>query len=85
MIVNKYLSSKEISFSKIIPCLLAQDSFIGDWVVNLLLPTIDQIESEFGMSIFLSEVTKPLSIKYPFLIFLGPKSVTFFSFSKLML
>ena len=72
----------DISFSNVIPCLLAQVSFTGDCSVNLLLPSTDQIDSELGISIFLSEVTKPLSIKYPFSMFLGPKSMTFSLFSK---
>ena len=51
---------------------------IGDLFVSLLLlPSTDQIDLESGISIFLSEVTKPLSIKYPFSVFLGLKSVTF--------
>ena len=60
--VNKNLSSKAISFSKVIPWSFVQLSFIGDWSVNFLFPEIDQIESAFGISIFLSLVIKPLSI-----------------------
>ena len=67
------------------PCLLAHDNIIGDLLVNLSLPTTDQIESESGISIFLSYVTKPLSIKYPFSIFLGPKRVTFLLLSSSVL
>ena len=48
----------------------------------MLFPDTDQTEFEFGMSIFLSEVINPLSIKYPSLVFLGAKSLTFSSLSK---
>ena len=61
--MNKNFSSKKISFSYVIPWLFVQDNFIGVWSVNLVFPTIDQTVSELGISIFLSEVTKPLSIK----------------------
>ena len=60
---NKYLSSKEISFSKVIPWSLVQVNLIGEFSVNFLFPLIDQIVSDVGISIFLSEVTNPLSIK----------------------
>jgi len=63
IIENKNLSSKLISFSKVIPCLLVQDNFIGDFSVRISFPTIDQTVSELGISIFLSVVTNPLSIK----------------------
>ena len=63
MIENKYLSSKEISFSKVIPWSLVQDNLIGEFSVNFLFPIIDQMVSDVGISIFLSEVTNPLSIK----------------------
>ena len=43
-----------ISFSKIIPWSFVQDNFIGDWSVSLLFPDIVQIDSEFGILIFLS-------------------------------
>ena len=56
LIVNKYLSSKEISFSNMIPCLLDQDSLKGVLSVNLLSPVTDQIEFESGILIFLSVV-----------------------------
>ena len=82
LIVNKYLSSNDISFSNLIPWSFVQNNLIGDSLVSLLFSTIDQIESELGISIFLSEVTKPLSIKYPFSVFLGPKTVTFSLLSK---
>ena len=61
--LNKNLLSREISFSNVIPWLLVQDNFIGDCSVNILFPITDQTESEFGISIFLSVVTNPLSIK----------------------
>ena len=48
----------------------------------MLFPDTDQTELEFGISIFLSEVIKPLSIKYPSLVFLGVKRVTFSSLFK---
>ena len=51
--------------------------FIEDRSVSLLFPFNNQTVSAFGISIFLSEVTKPLSIKYPSSIFLGPKRVIF--------
>jgi hypothetical protein len=54
---------KEISFSKVIPWSLVQDNLIGEFSVNFLFPFIDQIVSDVGISIFLSEVTNPLSIK----------------------
>ena len=57
------MSSKAISFSNVIPWSFVQDIFIGDWSVNLLFPEIFQIEFEFGISTFLSDVIKPLSIK----------------------
>ena len=57
------MSSKDISFSNLIPWLFVQTSFIGDWSVNLLLPIDDQTVSEFGISMFLSFVTNPLSTK----------------------
>ena len=60
LIVNKYLSSRDISFSKVIPWSLFQVNFIGDWAVNLVLPVIDHIESEFGILTFLSVVINPL-------------------------
>ena len=60
---NRYLSSKEISFSKVIPWSFDQDNLIGELSVNFLFPLIDQIVSDVGISIFLSEVTNPLSIK----------------------
>ena len=61
--VNKNFSSKAISFSKVIPWSFVQLSLIGDWSVNLLFPETFQIEFEFGISTFLSDVIKPLSIK----------------------
>ena len=61
--MNKYLLSKEISFSNVIPWLFFQVNVIGDFSVNLLFPVKDQTASELGISIFLSEVTKPLSTK----------------------
>ena len=51
---------------------------MGEFSVSFSFPTIDQIVSGVGMSMFLSELTKPLSIKYPSLIVLGPNKVTFF-------
>ena len=60
--MNKNLSSNAISFSNVIPWSFVQVNFIGDWLVNLLFPETDQIESAFGISIFLSVVIKPLSI-----------------------
>ena len=63
LIVNKNLSSKAISFTKVIPWLLVQDNLTGDWLVSLLLPNTDHSEFEFGISIFLSVVMNPLSIK----------------------
>ena len=85
MIVKRYWLSIEISFSKVIPWLFFQVNLIGDWSDNLLLPFIDQIVSEFGTSIFLSDVIKPLSTKYPSSIFLGLNSVTFLLLSKSIL
>ena len=76
------MSSKVISFSKVIPWSLVQDNLTGDWSVNLLFPRTDQTELEFGISIFLSVVINPLSIKYPSLVFLGDKSLTFSSLSR---
>ena len=76
------MSSKVISFSKVIPWSLVQDNLTGDWLVSLLFPDTDHIEFEFGISIFLSVVINPLSIKYPSLVFLGDKSLTFSSLSK---
>ena len=61
--MNRYLSSTDISFSYVIPCLFVQDNFIGLLSVNLSLPTIDQTVSELGISIFLSVVTNPLSTR----------------------
>ena len=61
--MNKNLSSNEISFSNVKPCLFVQDNLIGDLSVNLLFSFKDQTVSASGISIFLSEVTKPLSIK----------------------
>ena len=58
---------------------------IGDLLVSLLLPLIDQIVSEFGTFIFLSDVTKPLSIRYPSSIFLGPNKVILSSLSRFTL
>ena len=75
--VNKNLSSKAISFSKVIPWSFVQLSFIGDWFVNFLFPETDQIESAFGISIFLSVVIKPLSITYPSLELRGARNFTF--------
>ena len=43
--MNKNISSKEISFSKVIPWSFVQVNFIADWSVNLLFPETDQIES----------------------------------------
>ena len=83
--VNKNLSSKAISFSKVIPWSFVQLIFIGDWSVNLLFPETDQIESAFGTSMFLSAVIKPLSITYPSLELLGVRNFTFSSLSKLTL
>ena len=77
LIVNKNWLSREISFKNVIPCLFDHDSFIGVCSVNLLFPSIDHTESELGISIFLSEVTNPLSIKYPSSIFLGFNKITF--------
>ena len=85
LIENKNLSSKEISFSKVIPWSLVHDNFTGDWSVNLLFPCTDQIVLALGISIFLSLVIKPLSTRYPSLVFLGAKSLTFSSLSKLTL
>ena len=50
---------------------------MGELSVRFLFPFNDQIVSELGTSMFLSEVTNPLSIKYPSLMFLGPSKVTF--------
>ena len=61
---------------------MTHDNLIGDCSVNLLFPVIDQIELEFGISIFLSLVINPLSIKYPSLVFLGAKSLTLSELSK---
>ena len=47
-----------------------------------ILAATDHTEFEFGISIFLSVVINPLSIKYPSLVFLGDKSLTFSSLSK---
>ena len=35
---------------------MIHDNFIGELLVSLLFPDIDQIEFEFGISMFLSEV-----------------------------
>ena len=51
-------------------------------MVSLLFPDTDHTEFEFGISIFLSVVINPLSIKYPSLVFLGDKSLTFSSLSR---
>ena len=83
--MNKNLSSNAISFSKVMPWSLVQLSFIGDWSVNFLFPETDQIESAFGISIFLSVVIKPLSIIYPSLELRGARNFTFSSLSKLTL
>ena len=83
--MNKNLASKDIFFSKVRPWLLVHDNLIGDWSVNFLFPDIDQIVSAVGISIFLSVVIKPLSIKYPFVAFLGAKSFIFSLLSKLTL
>ena len=83
--VKRYWSSNDIIFSNFRPCSLDHDSFIGDPSVSLLLPSIDQIVSELGTSTFLSEVTKPLSIRYPSLIFRGPNKVTLCSLSRVTL
>ena len=77
--VNKKLSSKLICFSNTIPCELFHTSFIGLLFVSFLFPSTFQIEEAFGTSIFLLLETNPLSIKYPSVIFLGLKSVTFSS------
>ena len=77
MTVNRNLLSSEISFSNVIPWLFVHESFIGVCSVNLLLPLRVQTEFELGISIFLSEVTKPLSIKYPSSMFLGFNKTTF--------
>ena len=69
--------SNEISFTNVIPWSFDHDSFIGFFSVNLLFPISDHKESEFGISIFLSEVTNPLSIKYPSSMFLGFNKTTF--------
>ena len=63
LIVKRYSSSNDISFLNIKPWLLVHDNLIGDLSVSLLLPSNDQTVSEFGTSIFLSDVTKPLSIR----------------------
>ena len=63
MIENRNLSSKDISFSKVIPWSFVHDNFTGDWSVNLLLPDTDQTVSVLGISIFLSVVIKPLSTR----------------------
>ena len=76
------MSSKVISFSKVIPWSLVQDNLTGDWLVSLFFPDTDHTEFEFGISIFLSVVINPLSIRYPSLVFLGDKSLTFSSPSK---
>ena len=65
--------------------MLIHDNFIGELLVSLLFPDIDQMEFEFGISMFLSVVINPLSIKYPSFAFLGFKSLTFSSLSKLTL
>ncbi len=79
--MNKNLSSRDISFSKVIPWSLVHVNITGDWSVNILLPDTDHSELEFGISIFLSVVINPLSIKYPSLALLGDNSLTFSSLS----
>ena len=64
MIENKYLSSKEISFSKVIPWLLIQDNFTGELSVNFLFPIIDQIDSELGIITIDSVFTPVKNVKY---------------------
>ena len=76
------MSSKDISFSKVIPWLLDQDNLTEDFSVNLVFPIKDQVVFESGMLIFLSDVTNPLSIRYPFSTLRGPKRITYSLFSK---
>ena len=73
--------STDISFSKVIPWSFVHANFIGLPSLSWLFPIIDQTESALGMSIFLSVVTNPLSIKYPSSIFLGFNNVTLTSLS----
>jgi len=82
--VNRNLSSREISFSNVKPWLLVHDNLMGDWSVSLLFPDTDHIVSAVGISIFLSVVIKPLSIKYPLVAFLGARSLIFSSLFKLI-
>ena len=53
--------------------------------MSVLFPDIDHAVFELGISIFLSVVINPLSIKYPSLALLGDSNLTFSSLSKVIL